>query len=125
MTQDGRFSYDDLKNEFANLKTISESTEDPYILALYSGALFNTGRNDEATAISQRVVDSQNESTGAVEGADSSITNSRGQSLLLETTSLALINWLNQSPSQFSGNIDSGVGFLLSSIKKGGRFGST
>jgi hypothetical protein len=36
-----------------------------------------------------------------------------------------LINWLNQSPSQFSANIDSGVGFLLSSIKKGGRFGST
>jgi hypothetical protein len=67
----------------------------------------------------------QNDSTGAVEGAESSITNSRGQSLLLETTSLALVNWLNQSPSTFSANIDLGVGFLLSSIKKGGRFGST
>jgi len=95
MTQDGRFSYEDLGNEFANLKKISESTKDPYILALYSGALFNTGRKDEAIAISAKIVDNQNESTGAVEGAESSITNSRGQSLLLETTSLALINWLN------------------------------
>jgi len=37
----------------------------------------------------------QNDSSGAVEGAETSITNSRGQSLLLETTSLALVNWLN------------------------------
>lgn len=63
--------------------------------------------------------------TGVVEGAASSITNSRGKSLLLETTSLALVNWLNQSPSEFSTNIDKGVAYLLSSIKSGGRFGST
>jgi len=60
-----------------------------------------------------------------VEGAESSITNSRGQSLLLETTSLAIINWLNISPSKFATNIDKGVGFIMSSIKKGGRFGQT
>jgi hypothetical protein len=99
MTQDGRFDYEDLVNEFANLKTISDGTDDPYILSLYSGALFNVGKKDEATAISERVASKQNEATGAVEGAESSITNSRGQSLLLETTSLALINWLNQKPS--------------------------
>lgn len=44
---------------------------------------------------------------------------------MLETTSLAVVNWLNQSPSTFSSNIDLGVGFILDSIKKGGRFGST
>ena len=44
---------------------------------------------------------------------------------MLETTSLALVNWLDQDPSEFSANIDKGVAFLLSSIKSGGRFGST
>ena len=125
MTQEGRFTFEDLKNEFTNLKKISEKNEDPYFLALYSGALFNAGKKDEAKSISRKYVSKQNESTGAVEGAESSITNSRGQSLLLETTSLALINWLNQDPSEFSAQIDLGVGYLLSSIKKGGRFGST
>jgi len=43
MTQEERFSYEDLTNEFANLKTISETTNDPYFLSLYSGALFNVG----------------------------------------------------------------------------------
>lgn len=78
MTQEQRFSYEDLKDEFANLKTLSETVKDPYFLALYSGALFNTGRTDEATLISEKIVSSQNEETGAVEGAESSITNSRG-----------------------------------------------
>jgi hypothetical protein len=32
--------------------------------------------------------------TGAVKGAETSITSSSGQSLILETTSLALVNWL-------------------------------
>jgi len=44
-----------LSNEFDNLKKISESNEDPYFLALYSGALFNVGKNDEAIEISVRV----------------------------------------------------------------------
>ena len=39
--------------------------------------------------------------------------------------SLAVINWLNLSPSDFSPNIEKGIAFLLSSIKSGGRFGST
>jgi len=58
MTQEDRFSYDDLKDEFENLKKLSESSTDPYFLALYSGALFNTGKTDEATTISEKVVNS-------------------------------------------------------------------
>ena len=119
------FGYDDLREEFENLQRVSQSTHDPYFLALYSGALYNVGKGREAQEISRRVAESQNEETGAVEGAESSITSSRGSALLLETTSLAVVNWLNQDPSAFSEQIDLGVGFLLSSIKDGGRFGST
>ena len=92
---------------------------------MYSGALYNVGKVSEAKEISQRVSESQNLESGGVEGAKSSITNSNGKSLLLETTSLAIINWLNQDPSGFSKQIDLGIGFLLQSIKDGGRFGST
>ena len=123
-TQQG-FGYDDLKDEFQNLQRVSESTRDPYFLALYSGALYNVGKGSEAQEISHRVAENQNKETGAVEGAESSITSSRGNSLLLETTSLAVINWLNQGPSVFTEQIDLGIGFLLQSIKDGGRFGST
>ena len=99
--------------------------DDPYFLALYSGALFNVGKEQKALKVSQRVVSSQDIETGAVTGAQSSITSSSGQSLLLETTSLCIINWLNQDASHFSPQIDLGIKFLLSSIKDGGRFGST
>jgi len=58
MTQEGRFSFEDLKDEFANLKKVSETATDPYFLALYSGALFNTGRMAEAKVLSERVVSS-------------------------------------------------------------------
>jgi hypothetical protein len=67
-----------LVNEFANLDTISQTSKDPYFLSLYAGALFNVGKNNSATIISEKVIDSQNEQTGAVEGAESSITSSRG-----------------------------------------------
>lgn len=58
MTQEGRFSFDDLKDEFANLKKVSETATDPYFLALYSGALYNTGKKEEAKVISEKVVNS-------------------------------------------------------------------
>lgn len=43
----------------------------------------------------------------------------------METTSLAVINWLDLDPSKYSKNIDLAIGFILNSIKNGGRFGST
>ena len=123
LTQDAKFSYDDLKNEFENLNKLSQNNNDPYFLSLYCGALYNVDELDLAEEIADRV--KPNEDTGAVEGAQSSITNSRGKSLLLETTSLAALNWLNLNPSKFSKNIDLSIGFILGSIKNGGRFGST
>ena len=125
LTQENRFGKEDLQNEFDNLDKIAQTSEDPYFLSLYSGALYNVDEVEKAKLISQKVTFKQNKETGGVEGAESSITNSRGQGLILETTSLAIVNWLNQDVSGFSKNIDLGVNFLLNSIKKGGRFGST
>lgn len=41
LTQDGKFSYEDLKENFDEMKEISAKSNDPYILSLYAGALVN------------------------------------------------------------------------------------
>ncbi len=55
----------------------------------------------------------------------SSITSSSGESLIIETTSLAVIDWLNLDAAAFASNIELGIGYLLTKVKDGGRFGST
>jgi hypothetical protein len=124
LTQQQDFSYEDLKKEFENLEKISQETKDTYFLGLYSAALFNVGKKDQAVAISERVVRGQND-TGAVEGAMTSITSSLGESLVLETTAIAVINWIDQDMAKFSKNVERGIEFISSKIKDGGRFGST
>jgi hypothetical protein len=54
----------------------------------------------------------QNKDTGAVEGAKSSITSSRGNNLLIETTSLCLMNWINQDKSLFFAEIELSLKFV-------------
>jgi len=125
LTEDEEFSYEDLKAEFEQLEKVALTTDDPYFLGLYSGALFNAGNLSSAIEISERVSQSLNTDTGAVEGAETSITSSNGESLVIETTSIALINWLNQDSAIFSQEIDLGIEYILSKIKDGGRFGST
>lgn len=125
LTEDEEFSYEDLKAEFEQLEKVALTTDDPYFLGLYSGALFNAGNLSSAIEISERVSQSINIDTGAVEGAETSITSSNGESLVIETTSIALINWINQDSAIFSQEIDLGIEYILSKIKDGGRFGST
>lgn len=55
LTERAQYSYEDLQPEFEKLERISEFTNDPYFLALYSGALFNVGHKEEALKISDRL----------------------------------------------------------------------
>jgi hypothetical protein len=100
LTFDIRNTYEVLKNEFDNLERVSYESG-PYFLALYSAALSNVGKNAEAIAISKTTTKYQNRQTGAVEGSKSSITSSRGNNLLIETTALCMINWIEQDNVQF------------------------
>ena len=105
------------------------ATTDPYFLALYSAALNNVGGKEDVLRrrgifISEKLAATQAED-GSIPGAESSITNSRGKSLLLETTSICVINWLNQDQDAFAKEIELGIGFIISSVTKGGRFGQT
>ena len=54
----------------------------------------------EAKELAKRLAGMQSK-TGEITGAESSITNSRGENLIIETTSLATTAWLYIDPSEF------------------------
>ena len=99
LTEQKRYSHKDLLPEFERLKKLSCESEDPYLLALISAAFFNIGDTDFAMKISDGLVKKQ--VGGAIYGASSSITNSRDNDLRTETTSLDVINWLNQDKDKY------------------------
>ena len=67
---------------------------------------------------------------GSISGANTSITRSQGQNLIVETTSLAVIAWLRFDKEISTGNVYStevqkAIEFLVSSVEKGGSYGNT
>lgn len=67
---------------------------------------------------------------GSISGASTSITSSRGQNLIVETTSLAVIAWLRfdkeiSASNAYSADVQEAIEFLVSSVEKGGSYGST
>jgi len=91
-----------MKEEFDNLEKVALHTNDPYLLGLCAGALINLSKLEDAYDIASRIAALQNSTSGAVEGAETSITSSSGMNLKVETTSLALLAWLDTDPSSFS-----------------------
>ena len=55
----------------------------------------NTGKEIEATQVFDKLILRQNKTTGGIEDAKSSITRSRGENLITETTALTMILLLN------------------------------
>lgn len=45
--------------------------------------------------------------------------------MIIETTSLATINWINQYPVEYLEEINKAVGWIQSNVKDGGRYGAT
>lgn len=45
--------------------------------------------------------------------------------LKIETTALAVINWIQQDKDEFSENIESGMQFIIASYSRDGHFSST
>lgn len=102
-----------LAEEYEHLKAIATDSQDPYILSLCAGAFFNFGELALAKSVAARVVPMQDKTTGAVEGAASSITSSGGKNLVVETTSLAALNWMDVDAGQFAPQVELAVGFLM------------
>ncbi len=111
-----------LKKEIAAVKAHALATKDTYTIALATNILYLSNDNTGAKALAQMLVDAV-DNDGAVGNADTSITRSGGNSLLIETTSLALLAWLKDDVL-WAGNVETSMKWLFERSQSG-RFGST
>jgi hypothetical protein len=98
---------------------------DPYFLALVANALLNAGRQADAAAVLKSLAGMQ-AADGSIPGAKTSITNSSGRALAIETTALALLGWQKANrPDQFLANVQRAVRWVCGHRDGSGAFGST
>jgi hypothetical protein len=102
----------------------ADSANDPYVIGLLSCILSNVGRKEEALSYAKRLVSFQKEDSYMIEGATSSITNSNGNYLNIETSSIAVLAWM-PFQAEFSTELESTIKALVTSTKSGGRYGGT
>ena len=100
----------------------SDHSTDPYYIGLEAATLYELGRTDDADALSRRLVAQQGQD-GHVAGALTSITCSRGQSLAIESTAVAVLAWLHNT-DEFAGHAQRAMQWLVAQCQNG-RFGST
>jgi len=110
-----------LEGQIAALNKQSETSEDAYFLGLVAGINANIGEHTRAKALGHKLMKHQFED-GRVSNAETSITRSGGDPLLIETTSISVLSWLPYE--EFSGAIERAMGWLATRCKDG-KFGST
>ncbi|MCA8940709.1 MAG: hypothetical protein KDB07_12905, partial [Planctomycetes bacterium] len=108
--------------EIAALREAVKTSQDNYFRGLVCGVFYNIGDAEAATPLAKELAEAQ-EADGSVSGAKTSITRSSGKSLLIETTSIAILNWLHDDKA-FSGNTEKAIRWLTEQCQNG-RFGST
>jgi alpha-2-macroglobulin-like protein len=111
----------DLDKEVDWLKNAAASDSNSYVKALAANALFLAGDPAGAKEFMNELA-SRQQSDGSVAGATTSVVGSEGQSLEIETTSLATLAWL-RDPA-YAANSVKAIEFLASACQ-GGRYGST
>ncbi|MBI2942650.1 MAG: A-macroglobulin complement component [Candidatus Wallbacteria bacterium] len=110
-----------LDKEIAHVRELAGLSEDPYLLALAANVLLKGSDKAGAEAVMKKLARSQ-DADGHVKGARTSITSSGGDSLDIETTSLAALAWL-KSP-EHTAAVERAMKWLMERAK-GGRFGAT
>lgn len=114
-----------LDTELDALKTQARNAKDPYLVALASMSHLNRKKVADGVELLQWLRGHQ-KPTGEVAGAEVSITGSRGNDLLVETTALSVLGWLKADrPDQFHPNIHNAVKWLSRQRRGKGDFGST
>ena len=115
-----------LDAEIDQLVKLAETHEkyqkDSYFIGLVTAILYNVDKKVDAKKFGTKLISFQNE-TGSLDGAQTSITSSRGKYLITEATSIAVIAWLNDA-SAFSTNIEKGIGYIIGSVEDS-SYGST
>lgn len=111
----------DLSVELDALLARGRSSDDAYELALIANALQLAGHAD-AAAVRQRLAERQ-KPDGSLCGTTTSITQSSGRDLAVETTGLAALAWL--ADPAFAGHTRQALEWLQSCRSANGTFGAT
>ncbi len=115
----------DLSKEIAALTEKAKDSKDPYFLALLANSLMNVGKRADAEKLLAKVGDMQAKD-GSVPGAETSVTCSSGQALLIETTGLAVLGWLKANDTgTYRKQVDAAAKWIGSQRGGYGGFGST
>ncbi len=113
----------DIKEEFNASYKKAMDTKDPYMLGLMANAAYKMGETQKADNAMKALYSKQAEN-GSWTGASHSITYSTGQSLTIETTSLAIMGML-KSAGRDVGALTKSVQWLVGSRGGYGAFGNT
>jgi uncharacterized protein YfaS (alpha-2-macroglobulin family) len=108
----------------AEVKWLAEHAQtdsNSYVKALAANALFLAGDRAGAKQFMDQLANLQDKD-GHVRGATTTVVGSGGESLEIETTSLATLAWL-RDPA-YAGNVEQSIRFLADSCQAG-RYGST
>ena len=95
--------------------------KDAYLWGLSSASLFTTKKVKEANELAKKIVENQ-QKTGEVLQSKTTITCSRGKSLNIETTAIAILTWMNDD--KYNENVERAMNWLMKQCN-GGRFGNT
>ncbi len=118
-TRQSRIS--DLKTELDHLTAVANASRDSYLISLSAAALLNAGRTSDGEQLLQTLTELQ-AADGSLTGS-TTVTQSGGLSLKMETTALATIAWL-KSP-KFSASADRAAKWIVTHRQGHGGFGST
>ncbi|MFM9965402.1 MAG: MG2 domain-containing protein [Planctomycetaceae bacterium] len=111
----------DLQTELDHLTAVANGSRDSYLIALSAAALLNAGRTADGERLLQTLTELQ-AADGSLTGS-TTVTQSGGLSLKMETTALATIAWL-KSP-RFHGATDRAAKWIVTHREGHGGFGST
>jgi len=115
--------YTDIKPEYASAYQTALGEGDPYQLAMMTCACLNMKDREDASRLITALLNAQQED-GSWNGKTTSITQSTGISLKIETTALAVLALLKANNPD-AGALNKAVKFIVSSRSGYGMFGST
>ncbi len=114
--------YKDMEKELNNAYDKAMNSKDPYQLAMIANAM-GANKDSRYSKVMEKLISAQKED-GSFDGTTHSITHSTGQSLTIETTSLAILAMLKEQGT-YAGNNMKAVKWLATSRSGYGTFGNT
>lgn len=110
-----------LETEINALAKQAMDLDDPYFMGLVALSLYNVKRDADAAKLLQRMLKHQ-QTDGSVIDSKTTVVNSKGDALKIETTAVATLAWLRDV--NHAGAVEKAMEWLTTRCKDG-RFGST